>query len=211
MGKKPAASRTRKPDTPGHIVATALELAATQGWRRTTLADIAGAAGLTLAELHELFSSRGDILAAFSAGIDAEALAGDEAELAGQPPRDRLFEVLMRRFEALGPHREAVRSIVCATLCDPAAAIAGAGSLAGSMAWTLEAAGIDPGGLAGRARVKGLAAVYLAVLRVWLADDSDDMARTMAALDRRLRQAERLVLFCRLSRTRPPEPEPEAA
>ncbi len=136
--------------------------------------------------------------AGFDAGFDPSALFG-------------AFKMPAFDIEALGPHREAVRSIVCATLCDPAAALCGAGSLAASMAWTLEAAGIDPGGLAGRVRVKGLAAVYLAVLRVWLADDSDDMARTMAALDRRLRQAERLVLFCRLSRTRPPEPEPEAA
>ncbi|MEE8202227.1 MAG: hypothetical protein V3R74_00575 [Alphaproteobacteria bacterium] len=55
-----------------------------------------------------------------------------------------------------------------------------------------------------------MAAVYLAALCVWLGDDSEDMARTMAALDKRLRQAESLVMLCRLPRRRR-EPEAETA
>ena len=64
------------------------------------------------------------------------------------------------------------------------------------MRWALEAAGINSGGLRGTVRAKGLLAVYAAVIPVWLRDDSPDMARTMAALDRRLAQAERLAALC---------------
>ncbi len=66
------------------------------------------------------------------------------------------------------------------------------------MAWMLEAAGLGAAGVRGLVRVKGLALVYMAVLRVWLDDDSDDSAATMATLDRRLRQAESLVMLLRL-------------
>jgi AcrR family transcriptional regulator len=194
--------RAGKADVPRHIVATALELAAVQGWRDTTLGDIAVAAKLPLADIHAVYPSKAAILAAFSREIDAEVLSGEDPELADQPPRDRLFDVVMRRFDALAPHKEAVRSIVRGTACDPAAALCGACTLATSMAWMLEVAAIGTSGFSGLARIKGLVVVYLATLRVWLGDDSDDMAPTMAALDKRLRQAERLILLCRLPRPR---------
>ena len=61
----------------------------------------------------------------------------------------------------------------------------------------LEAASISAAGLPGVVRVKGLAAIYLCVLRIWLNDDSEDMAQTMSALDRSLRRAQFLMGLCR--------------
>ena len=197
----------KKADVPRHIVATALELAALQGWRHTTLGDVAAAAKLPLGEVLAVYPSKTAIVSAFSREIDAAVLAGDEPEIAGQPPRDRLFDVIMRRFDALAPHRDAVRAIAGATVCDPASALCGAFTFRRSMAAMLEAARIGTSGLAGLLRVKGLAAVYLVVLRVWLDDDSEDMAKTMAALDKRLRQAESLVTLARRRRDRDPAPE----
>jgi hypothetical protein len=55
----------------------------------------------------------------------------------------------------------------------------------------LEAAGISTVGLGGIVAVKLTVAAYLATSRVWLRDDSPDLAPTMAALDRRLRAIER--------------------
>jgi len=55
-----------------------------------------------------------------------------------------------------------------------------------SMGWMLEAAGVSSAGLAGKARRKILALVYISVLLVFLSDKSEDLAKTMAALDRRL-------------------------
>lgn len=191
----------KKADIPRHIVATAIGLAATQGWRDTTLSDIAAAAKLTLAEVHGHYRSKAAILAAFSRQIDAAVLAGDDPELADQPAADRLFDVLMRRFDALSPHKAGVRAILGDSLGDPFALVSGACALECSMTWMLAAARIESSGLGGSLRVKGLAAIYLAVLRVWLADDSDDMATTMAALDKRLRQVDAaLAALGRLSR-----------
>lgn len=187
----------KKADIPRHIVATALALAASQGWRDTRLGDIADAAKLPLGTLLAVYRSKAAIIAAYSQAIDAEILKDIDAELAAEPPRDRLFDVMMRRFDALAPDRDAVRSIVSASLCDPLNAVCGALTLRRSMVVMLEAAGISAGGLPGLVRVKGLAAIYLLVLRVWLNDDSEDMAQTMSALDRSLRRAEFLLGLCR--------------
>ena len=205
MAKKAAPRKPRKTtrDAPRHVLDAALELAALQGWRHTTMADVAEAARLPLGEVLAIYPSKAAVVSAFARTIDAKVLEGDDPDLAGQPPRDRLFDVMMRRFDALGPHKQATRAIVGAALCDPASAVCGAFVLRRSMALMLEAAHIGSpgvcGGVRGILRVKGLAAIHLAVLRVWFGDDSDDMAPTMAALDKRLRQAESLVMLCRLS------------
>ena len=57
----------------------------------------------------------------------------------------------------------------------------------------LRAAGISAEGLEGQVRAAGLAAVYASVFRTWLSDDDPGLARTMAALDRRLRRGERTL------------------
>jgi len=203
----------RKADVPRLALDAALALAATTGWRDLSLGDIAAEAGVTLVQLHEAYPSKSALLEAFSDRIDETVLSGTTADLAAEPAKDRLFDVLMRRFEALAPHRDAVRAIVRAQSCDPLAAVAGACRLHRSMRWMLEAAGIDGSSPAGRLRARALAALYLDVMRTWFADDSEDMARTMAALDRRLAQADGAVArLCSVAaRARRAAPAREAA
>ena len=202
----------KKADIPNHIVKTALTLAASQGWRDTTLGDIADAAKLSLGELLAIYPSKAAIIAAYSRRIDAQVLKSIDSDLASEPLRDRLFDGMMRRFDALGPDRDGLRSIISASLCDPVSAVCGAFVLRRSMVIMLEAASISASGLRGVIRVKGLAAIYLSVLRVWLNDDSEDMAQTMSALDRGLRRAELLMGLCRFPPRwkTPAEAEPEA-
>ena len=57
----------------------------------------------------------------------------------------------------------------------------------------LEAAGIGTDGPAGAIRVAGLGMAYASVFRTWLEDDDPGLAKTMAALDRRLRRGERAL------------------
>lgn len=191
MARPGGAKRTRRKTTarvavePGdRLLDAALRLAARQGWRRTGLAEIAAEAGLPLDEAYAACPSKPALLARLHRRIDRAALAdgGD----AGETPRDRLFEVLMRRFDALAPHRPALRAILRDSLGDPAALL-GLPPLVCSMTWMLERAGLPAAGWRGRGRAHVLAGLYLSVFRTFLEDDSADLARTMAALDRRLR------------------------
>ena len=158
------------------------------------MADIATEAGLTPADLRILFCSKAAILTAFVEIIDQKVLSQDFHFQDEDTPRDRLFEVLMSRFDSLGEHRDAVSALCRDLQGDPLAAISLGPTALISTGWMLEAAGISVNGPFGLLRTKGLLAVWLATLRVWLADDSPDLSRTMAALDRYLRRAERVAL-----------------
>lgn len=171
----------------GRIVRAAMNLAAERSWRDVTLADIAASAGAALVELKQDFSSKAGILATFTRAVDDEVLRRAPRRAAGQASRDALFEVLMTRFDVLLPYRAALRSIVQGSSADPAQLKA----VLASQHWMLEAAGIDTSGIGGGVRVAGLASVYASVFHTWLLDDDPGQARTMAALDRRLRGGER--------------------
>ncbi len=196
----------KKPDIPNQIIDAALALAATRGWRALTLADIAEAAKLPLSQVYPAYASKAAILRGFTRRIDVAVLATEEPGVSpggGEgDARDRLFDVLMRRFDALKPHREALGNIVFDEARDPVSALCGLGRLERSMAAMLEAARLSAGGLRGLLRAKALGLAYLATLRVFLSDDSPDLAATMAALDRNLSRLDRLARGC--SRTRYP-------
>jgi len=188
----PARRRARAPagDPRERLIAAALDLAAKNGWRRTSMAAIADAADLSLAETYALFRSKFAILAAFRRSID-EAVLARSAPSASDSPRDRIFDVLMRRLEALKPYREGLAVIARESIGSPLLAKALPG-YARSMGWMLEAAGIPASGCRGRVACKVLCIIYISVLPVFLRDESADLGTTMAALDRRLRQAESL-------------------
>ena len=173
----------------GRIVAAALRLAAERPWPGITLRDIAEAADVSLADLVGAFSGKSQILVAFNRAIDDAVLRNSPKPSAGQTARDSLFEAIMARFDALAPYRAAVRSIVAEPVADGRLLL----SLLTSQRWMLAAAGIDTDGVRGKLRIAGLASVYAAVFRTWLHDDDPGLARTMAALDRRLRSGERTL------------------
>jgi hypothetical protein len=57
----------------------------------------------------------------------------------------------------------------------------------------LEAARIQPWGLLASLQLKGLGLLYLSVLRVWLRDEGEDKAQTMAALDKALGRVDSIL------------------
>jgi AcrR family transcriptional regulator len=173
------------------IVDAALALIAHDGWRNLGMGAIAAEAGLPILAVYRLFPSRQAILRAFFRRIDEAALADPVEAAADERPRDRVFDLLMRRFDALRPYRGALEVLSRELPTDPPSALCAGAGLLRSMAWMIEAAGTATTGLRGIVAVKLTAAAYLATMRVWLRDDSPDMGPTMAALDRRLRGIER--------------------
>jgi AcrR family transcriptional regulator len=186
-----AAPTAPAPSDSDRIIDAALACIARQGWRRLSLADIAAEAGLPILRVYRMFQSKPAILRGFFRRVDEAVLAAPLDSEPDERPRDRVFDLLMRRFDALTPYRAALEVLGRELPTDPLAALAAGTGLLRSMRWMLEAAGISGEGLGGALAVKLTAAVYLATLRVWLRDESPDLAPTMAALDRRLRGIER--------------------
>ena len=188
--KKPAARILKS-----RIVESALALAVEQGWVDLHLKVVARHAKCTQAELEAIFPDKAALLAGVFAWIDAEALKNAGGRDAGDAPRDALFDVLMDRFDVLSAHRAAFVSILDSFRPDPKQAFDSLPHLCRAMTATLAAAGLETGGPKGALRALGLAMVYLDVLRVWKGDESPDMAKTMAALDRDLGRAEQAAGF----------------
>jgi AcrR family transcriptional regulator len=173
----------------GRLVAAAMKLAAEHPWREVTLAKIAATAGVGLVDVRNEFDSKGDVLAAFVRNVDDAVLARVPQRSGTQPARDALFEVIMSRFDVLSSYKPALKSIAAAWPVDAPVVRA----ICQSQAWMLRAAGIRSEGLEGQLRAAGLGTVYASVYRTWLSDDDPGLARTMAALDRRLRRGERTL------------------
>lgn len=182
-------AKTDKTDDRARVVDAALALAAARDWGNVTLADIAQEAGLTLPALARMFETREDILTAYARRIDVETLPDRPA--LDSPPRDALFDALMDRFERLNRDRDAVTSIMSGFCADPKQMVISLPQTGRSMSLVLEGCGIETLGWRGCARVAGLSAIYLYILRVWREDDTQDLSKTMAALDRALDRTER--------------------
>jgi AcrR family transcriptional regulator len=172
-------------------VRAALDLAEKRGWRGVTLLDIAQAAGMSLSDLRREFTCKNDIISAFQKEVDAEVLAKAKAASEAQSPRDRLFDIIMTRFEVLAPYKPALKRVSTYFCCRPGEAATLVCSSLASQYWMLAGAGAKLDGPGGALRVTGLAAIYGKVFQVWLDDPSPSLDKTMAALDKRLARGER--------------------
>jgi AcrR family transcriptional regulator len=197
MARKPTPKPTAPSPSDGskppreRIIAAFMSLLADKPIERIGLSEIAREAGVSLVELRDLFGSTLAILAAQIKETDRTVLAADAADMAEEPPRERLFDVLMRRLEVLEPHKAAVRSLTRSASRNPGLAFALNGLAVRSQQWMLTAADIDAAGPRGMVRAQGLAILFASVLRTWVDDDDPGHARTMAALDRALARGQR--------------------
>jgi AcrR family transcriptional regulator len=193
------ASSGSAPSAPGgereKIIAALLALLAEKRIEEIGLAEIAERAGVTLSQLRGAFASPIAILAAHVKSIDRAVLGEDLSDMAEEPPRERLFDVLMRRLEALGPHRQAVRSLLRSATRNAPLALALNVMAMRSQRWMLTAAGLNASGPRGALHAQGLALLFSSVLRTWIHDDDPGLARTMAELDRALARGQRFAGF----------------
>lgn len=187
-------ARTGPPPLEERIVDAALELFAERGWNGVSMADIAGAAAVSEEEVLNAFPTKTAVVQHLMTRVDNAVLG--HAPTPDGTVRDRLFDLLMLRFDSLRLHKAAVVSI-CEGLCrSPVAGLCLVPRVLRSMGRTLEAAGAGSSGLDGLLRAEALALIYANAFRVWTSDTTVDMSKTMATLDRSLAQAERLASLC---------------
>jgi AcrR family transcriptional regulator len=175
------------------IIDALMALLTQKPFEQIGLAEIAETAGVTLADLRGEFGSPLAILCAQIKETDRAVLAGGDGDMDEESPRERLFDVLMRRLELLSPHREAVRSLMRSALYNPGLALALNAQGVRSQQWMLTAAGISASGPRGMLRSQGMACLFANVLRTWIDDDDPGLARTLAALDRELARGQRMA------------------
>ena len=141
-------------------IVAALDLAAEGGWKAVTFPAIADVSDVSLADLRRDFTCKTDILRAFQAEIDAEVLAKSKPATPEHSPRDRVFDMVMTRFEAMTPYKPAIRRISAALCCHPAEAAQLIPSSLAAQYWMLAGAGAKLDGPGAGLRVAGLASIY---------------------------------------------------
>src|SRR5689334_12603739 len=172
------------------LARAALSIAASTPWREVTLARLADAAGRPVAEFYG--ASAGEAVDCVEEAFD-RAIADNLDKLdAGQSVRDRLFELIMRRFEAMEPHRAAVIAMEAGLDRDPTLLASAHQRHVRCARWVLALAGLEADGMTGQARAQGLGVIIGQARAAWRGDDAGDFAKTMASLDKNLRRAEEM-------------------
>jgi hypothetical protein len=175
------------------LVRAAFASAAVHGWRKLSPMMAAREAGLDLARARLRFPNRLAILRRFGRLADAHALEAARPEAPTEPVKDRLFDLLLRRFDFLQMHRAGVIALLRHAPLEPCLSIWLAAATELSMGWMLEAAGISAYGLRGKLRRRGLMAVWAWGVRAWIKDESMDLSATMAAVDAALTRADQFA------------------
>lgn len=177
----------------GKIVDAALRLAGEHGWRGLSMDRIAASARVGLVKLRQEFRTKAHILAAFTRAVDDAVLGKVTPADMETAHRDRLFDVIMTRFELMAAYKSGLRRIRDDLQYRPGESLAQFGAAARSNYWMLAAAGVDAEGSRGFLRLPGLMTIYARVFDIWLEDNDPGLAKTMAALDNRLRRGERFM------------------
>ncbi len=180
------------PNAKDRIVEALMELAAERDWDDISISDIAERATVSLADFRDAFPSKGAVLGGLARKIDRAVLEGSTKDLSEEAAKERLFDVLMRRLDALAPYKLGVEAVFDWARKNPIAATALNGVALNSMRFMLEAAGIDAEKRLGALKLQGLVIAWMRVLNTWFKDDDPGLARTMAALDRELSRGETL-------------------
>lgn len=175
-------SKNKKEDA----LKAALAFTAKKGWQALNIKDFPA------------FDDKADILSALGEMIDCRVLDNTNTADEDIPHRDRLFDIMMERFDVLNEHRQAIISILQDMRCAPKDSLTTLPHIFRSMGKMLDAAKIDTSGLHGCAKIIGLTTLYIKTLWVWMDDESKDMAKTMAELDKNLGYAEKAVTGLRI-------------
>jgi AcrR family transcriptional regulator len=172
------------------VIDAAFRLAARREFGDVSLTDIAHEANISLADLRDLFPSKGAVVGGFARRIDRQVLDGAPAQNSHDPARDRLYEVLRKRLEAMEPQRDALASIARWAGRDPMTGTALNRETVNSMRYMLEAADIDCDGPLGALKLQGLALAWGRVLDAWF---ENGFSVALETLDREIARGERYV------------------
>ncbi|BCB18787.1 TetR/AcrR family transcriptional regulator [Bosea sp. ANAM02] len=201
MARKPVSTPPEAPPAPAAkpadprkgAVDALMRLAAERPWDQIELPDIAAEAGLTLAQLRGLFPSKLAMLGGVTRIVDDAVLAGSSDDLAGEPVKERMFDLVMRRLDAMAPYKAGLRRIAPAVRRDPLALAALNRGAVNSWRYMLASAGIPTEDALGALRVQGAVLLMARVSEAWLDDDEPELSKTMARLDRELKTAGRIM------------------
>ena len=198
MAKKPAdkpAADAPKLNERKLAIDALMALVADEGWKSVELPAVAQKAGISLATLRDLFPSKGAMLAGFGRMLDRDLIEGANPDLIGEPAHERVFDLMMRRLDAMTPYKPALAEIRRAIRSDLVSAAALNQSGLNSWRYLLGSIDIPVEDELGMLKIQGAVVVFARTVDTWLDDTDPSMAKTMATLDKELKNGGRILGF----------------
>lgn len=177
------------------ILTVALRQAEDVGWDRVRLHQVATEIGVPLNAIRVRFRDQNAIADYwFRTGLEA-MLAPTDKSFPELPPKQRVFVIIMRWFDALAGHRRVSMQMIGTKLHlpHPHHWTPLVFSLSRLIQWVREAALLNASGRRRQLEEIGLTVLFLAVLTKWARDDTENQHRTRRFLQRRLELADRFL------------------
>lgn len=174
------------------IVDATIRMAECVGWENLRLHSLADELGLSLDQVRLHFRDLDQVANVYFERAHLAMLAPPAAGFAALPARERLYQVILKWFDALALHRKVTAEMLATKLypSHPHHWVPLIFNLSRTIHWVREAALLDAGGLRRQAEEVGLTLILLAILAVWVRDAIPEQARTRRFLRRKLERAE---------------------
>ena len=182
---------------PNDVIEAILKHIPFDGWSIASLNMAAADCGLSEVEMHNLFPAGiFDAIAAYGSYADQNMItafhAKDAADIAVMPVHMKIRSLILIRLEQAAPYKEVVRRTL-AVLARPQHAKLASQLLYKTVDEMWRAAGDTSTDYNFYTKRATLSAVYSATLLAFLSDNSTDLAKTEAFLDRRLNDVSKLA------------------
>lgn len=172
--------------SPDQVRQATFDSIASKGYGKTRLSDLADTLRVPLKDLHAQYSSVDSIIDSFLDEIDRSMIDQINPKTA-ENKRELYFDMMMARLDVMQQHRDGIVRWLRETAKQPQLWIGVLKRWQKSLSLMLDIAKDSP---VYPVKKVGLAGVYAVTLKTWIEDDSVDMAKTMATLDKALGKAE---------------------
>jgi len=165
---------------------------ARDGWTKFSLLQFSKTQKISIQDLKSFFRNKDHILERFSKMIDHKVESNiDIEEIKSTSNKDNLFELIMLRLEAMQTYKQALRNILATVKEQPVILKKLSKNIINSLDFYLEISSYYDGTPVDFLKKNAIFFIYSLTFRVWLNDESDDLSKTMAELDKFLSMADK--------------------
>ena len=163
------------------------------GWNNFDIKTLSKKEKISEEEISFFFSCKYSLIERFTKMIDSEVesnLSFDEMKESSV--KDNLFEVIMLRFDVMEPYKIELSELIKNATKNPALFSVISKNVINSMDFYLEISNSYKGLTIDLFKKNFLFIIYSYTFKIWLEDNSDDLSKTMATLDKSLSIADNL-------------------
>ena len=161
------------------------------GWNNFSLEKLAKKESIKIEDLNFFFKDETELIENFSEMIDEQVIKEvDLNEFNQNSVKDNIFELIMVRFEKLDPYKKSLDILLKELKYKPKILNKLTKKIFNSLDLFLEISNAKSNYVFDFLKLNIMFIIYGYTFKIWLQDDSEDMSKTMAEVDKWLSEAE---------------------